>query len=299
MSTMNLATAVPLQPLPLPVFVPKPAHLHDGTTEAVLPIIAEPTPPTSSQPFIVPPSLRKGERTTATSSPSSGRKKFALEPGIARMFSPEECEEALVWYREHESEIPAVQRYDPNLRRWFTELQRIARCGGRYDALGERTRNRALEMYMSDADERLAPYFAFLAGAALGQIAATYGIANVRGFLDAIEEFLTQLEQRGVNRDAFLAKAERAIKIRERDAATSAARQLATPPQTVRLQEEHVPKRGKRAGTHHGAIWCASAARAPKSKHAQTPLGSAQRRFQGIAGDKAQEARPGPNPRAS
>jgi len=137
-----------------------------------------------------------------------------------------------------------------------------------------------IECFMADADERLAPYIAFLDGQSLGRIVTTYGIANIRLFLDTVERWLDQLERDRpyFNRKYFLTKAKRAVEIRRRDAGVGAARAAAERAAMAKPAEpESTEKRGAEWATiNHISIPRARATRPARKKDEPwvgTPLG--------------------------
>jgi hypothetical protein len=80
-------------------------------------------------------------------------------------------------------------------------------------------RDRSPDRFMSAIDEYVEPYLAIRRGMSLGKAAQTFGIADIQRHLADVEQWLALLELiPRFNRDAFLARLERAVAKRRKDA---------------------------------------------------------------------------------
>ena len=81
-------------------------------------------------------------------------------------------------------------------------------------------RDKSVDRFMATADEYLEPYFAVRKGIPLGQAAKKFNVADIQAHVAAIERWLSQLEVifPQFDRDTFLARLERAIEKRRKDA---------------------------------------------------------------------------------
>ena len=181
---------------------------------------------------------------------AKGRKlqKLNVDAAVASHFTAEEKRAASTWLEKHPDLPPAdsglrvypdsvTDRYNRELKRLTAKAHRApsaAKVVARIEAAavarhGPEKADHPIETFMADADERLEPYLAFCDGQNLARIVTTYGIANIRLFLDTVERWLDQLERDRpyFNRKYFLTKAKRAVEIRRRDAGVGTARAAA------------------------------------------------------------------------